>query len=145
MCSTSASIGTRCTAFSTQGRCPKSRAQARPSESVVSGVDSSILAEFLQAAEQSRPQLLWVARQMADCREDAEDILQDAFLKAFKNLQSFRCESRMTTWLNVIVRNTAREFRRNRRGKTILSLDGPSNQEGLPDEISLPDKSSSPE
>ena len=40
-------------------------------------------------------------------REDAEEIVQDAFLKAYKSLGGFKMESNFTTWLYRIVYNTA--------------------------------------
>jgi RNA polymerase sigma-70 factor (ECF subfamily) len=40
-------------------------------------------------------------------REDAEEVVQDAFIKAFRNLPSFRQKSKFSTWLYRIVYNTA--------------------------------------
>lgn len=40
-------------------------------------------------------------------QEDAEEIAQDAFIKAFSALHTFRSESRFSTWLNRIVINLA--------------------------------------
>lgn len=53
-------------------------------------------------------------------REDAEEISQDAFIKAFKGLQSFREESSFSTWLYRIVANTALN---RRKGKKISFVD----------------------
>ena len=47
---------------------------------------------------------------------DAEDVVQESFLKAFRNLSSFRGESKFSTWLLSIVLNEARN--RLRRAKT---------------------------
>jgi RNA polymerase sigma-70 factor (ECF subfamily) len=43
-------------------------------------------------------------------REEAEDLVQEALLKAFQHLQQFRGESRMGAWLGVIVLNAGREW-----------------------------------
>ena len=51
--------------------------------------------------------LMPMALRYAKSREDAEDILQDAFIKIFKNLKSFRGESQFATWMKRIVINTA--------------------------------------
>jgi RNA polymerase sigma-70 factor (ECF subfamily) len=55
-------------------------------------------------------------------REEAEEIAQDAFLKAFRSLKDFRRKSSFSTWLYRIVYNTAISLVRNRR-KGILSLE----------------------
>ena len=46
--------------------------------------------------------------------EEAEDIVQEALLRAWRNLQQFRGDAQISTWLRAIVRNTAREWLRNR-------------------------------
>src|SRR5260221_11893272 len=43
---------------------------------------------------------------------DAEDVAQEAALKAFKNISQFRAESRFSTWLIQITVNEARMWRR---------------------------------
>lgn len=48
-------------------------------------------------------------------REDAEEIAQDSFLKAFRNLGSFQGDSRFTTWLYTIVYTTAMTHLRKKR------------------------------
>jgi RNA polymerase sigma-70 factor (ECF subfamily) len=52
-------------------------------------------------------------------REDAEEIVQDAFLKAYRSLGGFRMESNFTTWLYRIVYNTAISRIRNKDENTI--------------------------
>jgi RNA polymerase sigma factor (sigma-70 family) len=54
--------------------------------------------------------------------EEAEEVAQDAFLKAFRSLKSFRMKSSFATWLYRIVYNTAISLVRNRR-KGVLSLE----------------------
>jgi RNA polymerase sigma-70 factor (ECF subfamily) len=53
--------------------------------------------------------------------EDAEDAMQDTFVKAFRHLDKFRRESRFTTWLTRIAVNEALQRRRVR--KESVSLD----------------------
>ena len=50
---------------------------------------------------------------------DAEDVVQEAFLKAFRSLASFRSEARFSTWLISIALNEARNrLRHANRAKT---------------------------
>ncbi len=58
-------------------------------------------------------------------REDAEDVLQEAFLKACTHLAEFRAESRFYTWLVRITVNEALIKLRKRHAATWLSLDDP--------------------
>jgi RNA polymerase sigma-70 factor (ECF subfamily) len=55
-------------------------------------------------------------------REEAEEIAQDAFLKAYRSLKDFRMKSSFATWLYRIVYNTAISLVRSRR-KGVLALE----------------------
>ena len=55
-------------------------------------------------------------------REDAEEIAQDVFVKAFKALKDFRGESKFSTWLYSIVNSTAITFLRKKK-LDVKSLD----------------------
>lgn len=48
-----------------------------------------------------------IAYRIVDNREDAEEIVQDAFLRAFRSLGKFRRGSKFSTWLYRIVVNTS--------------------------------------
>jgi RNA polymerase sigma factor (sigma-70 family) len=63
-----------------------------------------------------------LALRMVKTREDAEEIAQDAFIKAYKYLADFKGESRFSTWLYTIVNNTAISFLRKKKLE-IHSLD----------------------
>ena len=56
-------------------------------------------------------------------REDARDITQEAFVKAYKNLKSFRLESSFYTWLYRIAMNLAIDFTRKRKRQGTTSFD----------------------
>jgi len=55
-------------------------------------------------------------------REEAEEIAQDSFMKAYRSLKDFRMKSSFATWLYRIVYNTAVSLVRSRK-KNILSLE----------------------
>jgi RNA polymerase sigma-70 factor (ECF subfamily) len=59
-------------------------------------------------------------------QEDAEDVLQDSFLKAYSNLGHFQGDSRFYTWLVRIAVNEALMKLRKRRRASSVSLDEPA-------------------
>jgi RNA polymerase sigma-70 factor (ECF subfamily) len=61
---------------------------------------------------------------------DAEDASQEAFLKAFRNLGSFRGEAKFGTWLISITLNEARSRIRHRDTIKMESLDEPADDQG---------------
>ena len=61
---------------------------------------------------------------------DAEDAAQEAFLKAFRNLSSFRGEAKFGTWLISITLNEARSRIRRRDAVKMESLDEPPDEQG---------------
>ena len=91
-----------------------------PSE--VGDVPAEITA-FLAAIEKSRASLTRVAYRTTRDMDEAEDIVQEAFMKAFECLHQFRGEARVETWLRTIVINTARNWVRRRRGVVLLHLE----------------------
>jgi len=90
-------------------------------------------------------QLLWYAQRITNHREEAEDIVQEALMKGFRNLPRFRGELQMSTWLSVIVRNTAVEWLRNRKGRTNVPLEHLRNRDDEPFLLDLPDPNRNPE
>ncbi len=64
-----------------------------------------------------------IAQHITQNREDAEDVVQDAFLKAFENLHQFQEQSKFYTWLVRIAVNEALMRLRRRRPDRMVSLD----------------------
>jgi RNA polymerase sigma-70 factor (ECF subfamily) len=60
---------------------------------------------------------------------DAEDVAQEAFVKAFRNLASFRAESKFSTWLISITLNEAKSRLRRRSVIQMDSLDAPPHED----------------
>ncbi len=56
-----------------------------------------------------------IAFRIVDNREDAEEIVQDAFLKAFRSLEKFRKDSKFSTWFYRIVVNSSLSRARSER------------------------------
>jgi RNA polymerase sigma-70 factor, ECF subfamily len=61
---------------------------------------------------------------------DAEEVAQEAFLKAFRNLANFRGESKFSTWLISITLNEARGRLRSKKNVKMESLDHPPESQG---------------
>ncbi|SHM74053.1 RNA polymerase sigma factor [Mucilaginibacter sp. OK098] len=59
-----------------------------------------------------------LAMRFAKGREDAEEIAQDCFIKAYRSLGSFQRQSKFSTWLYSIVYTTAMTFLRKKRVDT---------------------------
>jgi RNA polymerase sigma-70 factor (ECF subfamily) len=60
---------------------------------------------------------------------DAEDVAQEAFVRAFRNLASFRAESKFSTWLISITLNEARTRLRRKMLVPMDSLDTPPDED----------------
>ena len=61
---------------------------------------------------------------------DAEDVAQEAFIKAFRNLSTFRGDAKFSTWLISITLNEARSRLRRQNIVRMQSLDEPPDEEG---------------
>jgi RNA polymerase sigma-70 factor, ECF subfamily len=78
---------------------------------------------FEQLMRRHNRALYRTARSIVKDDAEAEDVLQEAYLLAFRGMQGFRGESSMSTWLTRIVINEA-IGRTRRRGAEIIQLDG---------------------
>lgn len=67
-------------------------------------------------------QMYWKVRYIVKRHEDADDVLQNAYVKAWTKLDSFRADSQLSTWLYRICVNEALDFLRKKRED--LSPDG---------------------
>ena len=77
-------------------------------------------------------------------REDAEDITQEAFLKAYRSLDSFRGDSKFSVWLYRIVSNLCLDLLRSRQRKPVQSLTV-EDDDGEIGELEISDEHFSPE
>ncbi|MEK6676333.1 MAG: sigma-70 family RNA polymerase sigma factor [Planctomycetota bacterium] len=60
--------------------------------------------------------------------EDAQDVTQEAFMKAYQNIASFRGDSAFYTWLYRVAVNLALSQRRSKKRRPVVSLDGVSTE-----------------
>jgi len=78
-----------------------------------------------------------IAQHITQNREDAEDVVQDAFLKAYQNLGQFQGQSKFYTWLVRIAVNEALMRLRRRRPERTVSIDEDvkTEEDSMPREI----------
>ncbi|MBQ8520769.1 MAG: RNA polymerase sigma factor [Bacteroides sp.] len=68
-------------------------------------------------------QLYWQIRRMVFSHDDANDILQNTFIKAWLNIDYFRGDAKMSTWLYRIALNECLTFLNKQRANSQLSID----------------------
>ena len=74
---------------------------------------------FETLVREFQEQLYWQIRRMVLSHDDADDILQNVFLKAWQGLDKFRGEARLSTWLYRIASNETLNFMERQRRTTI--------------------------
>ena len=85
-----------------------------------------------------------LALRMTGNQEDAADMAQEAFIKAFNSLENFRGDSKFSVWLYRIVSNVCLDFlrKKNRRPTVSLSMEDDGGEDV---QLELPDESQSPD
>ena len=63
--------------------------------------------------------IYWHIRRMVVSHDDAEDVLQETFIKVFRHLTNFRAESSLATWIYRIATNECLRFLNNRKEMTL--------------------------
>ena len=98
--------------------------------------DSLIIAKF--ADEKTREEafrlllkkyqqkIYWHVRRMVIDHDDADDVVQDIFIKVWRNLEKFREDSQLYTWLYRIATNECITFLNKKKQKQSVSLDDDS-------------------
>ena len=78
---------------------------------------------FEQVVKMYSEQLYWQIRRMVVSHDDANDLLQNTFIKAWNNLDYFRGEAKLSTWLYRIALNECLNFLNKQRAERSLSID----------------------
>lgn len=76
----------------------------------------------LMVRQYSEP-LYWQVRRIVLSHEDANDVVQNALLKAWNSIESFKGEARVQTWLTRIAINEALDFVRRQKSHPTMSTD----------------------
>jgi RNA polymerase sigma-70 factor, ECF subfamily len=80
-------------------------------------------AAFEEIVKRYDRKLFRIAQYLMHNREDAEDAVQEAFVKAFQHLDQFREDAKFSTWLTRIAMNQSLMMLRKRRSSKEVSLD----------------------
>ena len=99
--------------------------------------DHTLLLQFREAATKEKAytaiikkyqeRLYWHIRRMVVQHEDANDVLQNVFIKVWNGLENFREDSQLYTWLYRIATNESLTFLDQQKRKATTSLDNEDN------------------
>ena len=78
---------------------------------------------FEQIVRQYSEQLYWQIRRMVFNHDDANDVLQETLIQAWKNIDYFRGESKLSTWLYRIAINQSLNFLNKQKAQQCISVD----------------------
>lgn len=81
---------------------------------------------FKELLDLYHERLYWHIRKLVVTHENADDVLQNTFLRVYKNLQNFKQKSSLNTWMYRIAYNESIRFLDEKKRKSHSSLDGVS-------------------
>ncbi len=101
-------------------------------------------AAFETLVERYQKQVYNLALRMVNNESDAEDLAQEAFIRAWRSLGSFQYTSQFSTWLYRLTSNICSDFLRAKKRRKVISLtmlrDDEDSQWDLPDTEPLPEQ-----
>ena len=101
---------------------------------------------FEALVEKYQKRMLNVAYRMIGDTDEACEVVQDAFLSAYRSIKKFRGEARFSTWMTSIVMNLSRNRRkqiRTRGAREVYSIDNPLKTEEGSLSLNPPDQNPS--
>ena len=78
---------------------------------------------FERLVREYSEQLYWQVRRMVLSHEDANDVLQNVFLKAWSHLDDFHQDSKISTWIYRIAVNESLDFLRRKKNQIVINAD----------------------
>jgi RNA polymerase sigma factor (sigma-70 family) len=94
----------------------------QPEDQIINRILKGDQSAFALLVEKYQNYVFTLVLRFTESREDAEEIAQDVFVKAYRSLADFRGDSKFSTWLFTITRTTCLSFLRKKKLDTI-SLD----------------------
>ena len=83
----------------------------------------TVRAAFEEAIRRYTEPLYWQIRRLVQSHDDANDILQNTFMKAWMSIENFRGDAKLSTWLYKIAINESISFLDRERKRNHMSLD----------------------
>ena len=93
---------------------------------------------FNELVRRYQEKVYWIARRIMGSHDDADDVVQDVFIRVYKSLKDFRGEAGLYTWIYRITVNVALNALRKRKLKEFVRYDD-FVKESLPDEAHADD------
>jgi len=78
---------------------------------------------FTLLIEKYQQRIYWHIRRMVQSHDDADDVMQNTFIKIWNGLQNFRADSQLFTWIYRIATNETITFLNSRNKRTTISFD----------------------
>jgi RNA polymerase sigma-70 factor (ECF subfamily) len=82
---------------------------------------------FERVVREYSEQLYWQVRRIVLTHDDADDVLQNVFMKVWTHLDSFHQDARLSTWLYRIAINESLDFVRRKKKQLVVSSDEQEN------------------
>jgi RNA polymerase sigma-70 factor (ECF subfamily) len=111
----------------------QSKATENPSDELVlvRAAKQGDVSAFEQLVKRYDRNVFRIAQHITQNREDAEDVVQDAFLKAYQNLVNFQEQSKFYTWLvRIAVNESLMKLRKRKTSRTVSMDEDVETEEG---------------
>lgn len=96
------------------------------------------ISAFKELVNEHKRNVYYLAFDLTRCREDAEDVSQDVFVKAFNSLKNFRGDAKFGSWLYRITVNTCLSLKRKRSYSEMKTSEDIENLIGTKSEVHIP-------
>lgn len=123
---------------------PEIKIEKRPDPELVKAALAGSQSAYQALLKRHQKQIFEVVNRLVRNREEARDLVQETFMKAFGSLATYREEYRFSTWLNRIAANCSIDHIRKKKIEA-LSLDQPVLTEDSQVTLEVPDWSTNPE
>jgi len=111
-------------------------AETNDSLELVQASNNGDIAAFEQLVKRYDRKLFRIAQSVTNNREDSQDAVQEAFLKAYQHLGDFRGDSKFSTWLiRITLNQSLMKLRKQRRTREVSLDEDFGADEVLPQEV----------